>query len=223
MMPVLCGLGIWQLDRAEQKREFLRALEEQEQKPGIRADQLGSVEPDGIGSVRFRGQYLKHGHYLLENRSRNGVQGVEVLSLFEDNSGQVFLINRGWKATSLDRSLAVDPEPVSTELEFIADIHRPQSEGFRLGPLDFSGSSPKRIQYLDMEQLRQDAGSGLYPWSFRLREGEPGSLQARWPVAHIQPEKHTAYAMQWFTMAALLLILYLAYNSELFRGKNTQV
>jgi cytochrome oxidase assembly protein ShyY1 len=48
-----------------------------------------------------------------------------------------------------------------------------------------------------------------FPHSVRLAEGSPGALTRYWPVISTAPEKHRAYAVQWFAMAAVLLGLFL--------------
>jgi surfeit locus 1 family protein len=52
----------------------------------------------------------------------------------------------------------------------------------------------------------------LLPVVVRLREGSSSVLAAQWPIVNIQPEKNTAYAVQWFAMAFALLVCYGFYS-----------
>ena len=46
--------------------------------------------------------------------------------------------------------------------------------------------------------------------SYELRaEAGPGTYETTWPIVAMGPEKHLAYAVQWFAMALALLALYL--------------
>jgi len=48
----------------------------------------------------------------------------------------------------------------------------------------------------------------------RLDAGTPGVFVRDWPVISTTPEKHRAYAVQWFAMAAMLLALHLYYSTR---------
>ncbi|MDC0598886.1 hypothetical protein OAP18_03515 [Gammaproteobacteria bacterium] len=76
-----------------------------------------------------------------------------------------------------------------------------------------SQSWPRLIQSLDPEQMAKQFSHAdnarLFPYSLRLAENMPGMLVHNWPVISTLPEKHRAYAVQWFAMAAVLLLLYL--------------
>ncbi|MFM7783845.1 MAG: SURF1 family protein, partial [Gammaproteobacteria bacterium] len=42
----------------------------------------------------------------------------------------------------------------------------------------------------------------------RLEAGQAGFSEAEWPRVNISPEKHRAYAAQWFGMALALLLVF---------------
>ena len=46
-------------------------------------------------------------------------------------------------------------------------------------------------------------------WLKKAGGGRAAALTIDWPVINVTPEKHTAYAVQWFAMALVLLLLYL--------------
>jgi cytochrome oxidase assembly protein ShyY1 len=55
----------------------------------------------------------------------------------------------------------------------------------------------------------------LFPWELRLAPDQPGGFRRDWPVVNVSPEKHRGYALQWFTMAAALLLLFVFRSSNL--------
>ena len=57
----------------------------------------------------------------------------------------------------------------------------------------------------------------LYPWLVRIDPSEPAALTADWPVVSASPEKRQGYALQWFTMAAVLLLFFLLRSSNLWQ------
>ena len=46
---------------------------------------------------------------------------------------------------------------------------------------------------------------------------QPGALAVDWQVVNVSPEKHGAYAVQWFTMAAVLLMFYVLRSSNMWQ------
>jgi cytochrome oxidase assembly protein ShyY1 len=48
----------------------------------------------------------------------------------------------------------------------------------------------------------------------RIDEGNLGVEQRYWPVVNMAPSKHRAYAVQWFAMAAAVLIIVLLTNTN---------
>ena len=47
----------------------------------------------------------------------------------------------------------------------------------------------------------------LFPYSVRIKAGEPGALAVDWKVVNSGPAKHIGYAVQWFAMSAVLALL----------------
>ena len=66
-----------------------------------------------------------------------------------------------------------------------------------------------------MERASELFGRPFYAYQLRLDRDSPGALQTGWPTVAVQPEKHTAYAVQWFTMAAVLVIMAISAMSNL--------
>ncbi len=76
---------------------------------------------------------------------------------------------------------------------------------------------PKVIQAVEMDKLVAAVGSELFPYPIRLDSGQAGALATDWQVVNVSPEKHHAYAVQWFTMAAVLSVFYLLRCSNLWQ------
>jgi surfeit locus 1 family protein len=72
---------------------------------------------------------------------------------------------------------------------------------------------------LDIDALAETSGATYYPYVVRLRPGSATAFNSYWQDINIQPEKHTAYAVQWFAMALALLMLYLAVAFGFIKSK----
>ena len=84
LLAVLIGLGVWQLQRAQEKRELLA----REALQAVAAP-LGVAEVERLGDPAFRpvrltGRFDAAHSLLLDNRQRGGRPGVELLQPFLD-------------------------------------------------------------------------------------------------------------------------------------------
>ena len=63
--------------------------------------------------------------------------------------------------------------------------------------------------------LKQLLGARPYRAELRLAAQEAHGFRRDWPLANSSPERHRGYALQWFTMAAVLLLLFLMRSSNI--------
>ena len=73
---------------------------------------------------------------------------------------------------------------------------------------------------------QREPGVKLFPHPVRIDSGVAAALTVDWQVVNVSPEKHTGYAVQWFTMAAALFILFILRSTNLWQvltgGSRTQ-
>ncbi|MCX2830856.1 SURF1 family protein [Microbulbifer thermotolerans] len=199
LFPLLLCLGFWQLHRAGEKAAINAAIDARLSSQPRSIIELGE-DLDNYQPVRLHGRYTDE-YYLLDNQTRNGRPGYEVLQIFV-SGGQRWIINRGWVAAP----------PQRNELP---EIHWPMAAkvitGF-LYPVATSDkgrktTSEKRIQRVNtvftgrLQLARPD-------WSIRLTADSDTALVTDWQLLNSPPERHQAYATQWFAMAIALVILW---------------
>jgi surfeit locus 1 family protein len=217
LLPLMTGLGIWQLERASWKQELVDMHEGRG-----RLSPIGLVAASEGGDLQYRRVFAR-GHYdmehqlLLDNRTFNGHAGYHVLTPLKlANLGKVVLVNRGWVPVGSSR--AVLPEIPGTYGEVLVDatIKLPPKRFFRLGEMDEPNTTwPKVVQQLQLDSLGQMLGVKLEPLILLLdKEDQFGFIRDWKPVYGVTPEKHMAYAVQWFTLAVVLLMIYLGVNSK---------
>jgi cytochrome oxidase assembly protein ShyY1 len=223
LVPLMVSLGFWQLQRAEEKSAMAAAFDaRQQQLPALLSslwDQSG--EQLAYAPVQMRGRFLPEAYFLLDNQMREGKFGYEVLDILVLNDGGSVLVNRGWIAGSADRqSLPVVPR-VKGEVAVMGHVYVAPGAPFLLAEQKLENTWPKRIQAVEMDKLtpavstRQDGR--VFPYPIRINAGEPGALVADWQIVNMSPVKHRAYAVQWFAMAAVLLLYYLIRSSNLWQ------
>ncbi|MFA5677046.1 MAG: SURF1 family protein [Pseudomonas sp.] len=220
-LPLLLCLGVWQLDRAEQKRQLQAQIHERRQQPAIALTDLAPSTSPAWRSLHLTGRFDPQRVWLLDNRTRHGQAGVEVLQLFHDQpSGQQLIINRGWLAWPDRRQLPSVPTPEG-RLQLHVEALPDPGQGFRLRSTSGTGW-PKLIAHIELPTLSEQAGVTLTPWTARLQPGSPGALRLEWPALTMPASKHLGYAVQWFALAVALLILFIwaGFRSEPWGNNN---
>ena len=208
--PILLLLGFWQLEREQEKLE-LQALYESRQ--GAETVSLSSVNVEDdlqYVPVKFSGSFDNEHSFLLDNKIFGGKVGFEVLTPFITSEGELVMVNRGWIAQNAYREILPTVELVAGEVELQGSVYVPLGEQFMLGLDAGSDSWPRIIQSLNINSMASALNSSIkpFPYSVRLGSFQPGVYLRNWPVVSTTPEKHRGYAIQWFTMATVLLFLY---------------
>lgn len=203
-LPLLVGLGIWQIERAGEKEARLEQWQQQagnmswveQQESGLQAGQ----------PVTLSGRYSEVS-WLLDNRTRDGVPGYEVLTLFIPDQGSPVVVNRGWlQAPRLREQLPAISRPAG-RLRITGRLSEfPEPPVLKAVPSGEEGW-PKRAQALSHDEARQ-VRNDVAGFVLRLSGPEqPGAYRADWAPDRMGPETHYGYALQWFSLAIALVIL----------------
>lgn len=214
MVPLMVGLGFWQLQRAEEKAALALAFEAQRQRPAVELASLAGAPAEQLAylPVRMRGSFRIGEYFLLDNSIRGGRFGNEVVAVFDLSGGGQVLVNRGWVPADPARLSAPVVSGVAGTVTVTGHIYVAPGDAYLLAAQELQPGWPKTVQALEMEALGaavDTSGGTLFPYPVRIDEGQPGALLTDWLVINISPEKHTAYAVQWFAMAAVLAVFYI--------------
>jgi cytochrome oxidase assembly protein ShyY1 len=203
-LPVLISLGIWQLNRAAEKQLLLDQWQQEAvnlEWPDMVARDLSNGRP-----VTLTGLYGNR-NWLLDNRTRDGMPGYEVLTVFRPVSGPPVVVNRGWVQAPRTRDQLPEvapPDGVFTLRGRISDYPVPPVLGDQ--PLA-SGPWPRRVQSLSEAVARAEIPE--LPGAIVRLSGDhqPGAYRADWEPDLMGPQTHYGYATQWFALAVALTIL----------------
>ncbi len=214
-LPLLLALGFWQLARAAEKEQTLRAFEAQRAAPPIPIGQIDAQEGARLDGrrVALHGRYLPENAFLLDNRVLGGRVGYELLMPFADRSGLTVLVNRGWLPAPPTRDRLPEVETPEGQLALSGEIHVPSSNtALELWATD---GWPSVVQNVDVPALSQRAGLKTFAYLVRLEPSQPGVTEADWPRVNMTPDRHRAYATQWFLMAVVLLLVFMSGGTNL--------
>jgi surfeit locus 1 family protein len=211
--PLLIGLGLWQLDRAQEKRELIAAFE-RGSGPALSLDErlARGVDAALYQPVYLDGSYLGANQFLLDARIiGEGRIGYDVLTPFALAGGRgIVLVDRGFVLQDANRrpraELAVD----GTERRVHGRIARLPRAGVKLGPASESASQdwPRVMLYPERAELEAALGRPVLEPIVLLDADEPDGYVREWRVTDMSPERHVAYALQWFAFAVTLVVIY---------------
>lgn len=213
LVCVLVSLGFWQLQRADQKQLLLDQQATQLVRPVVRL----YPERDTLEKVRFLpvfldGQFDCDHQILLDNKMSNRQPGFHVITAFRPSlGGKSILVNRGWIPMHANRSPDQQYQFCQSQMLRLQGIvnHFP-----RLG-YHFSGSTdsttdewPLMMLELDEKKLSSVLNDAVVGYLLLMDPSIKGGFVRDWHFApNILPEKHIAYAVQWFGLAITLIIL----------------
>ena len=210
MIALTFSLGRWQLNRAAYKTDLAASIEARGREPALDAAAL-LARPDLSDqlhrSVTVRGQWLADKTVYLDNRPMGGRVGFWVLAPLQiEGSAQAVLVQRGWIARDfLDRQRLAAVQTPSGTVEVLGRL------ALWPGKLYAFETDERGLirQNLDIGAYRQETGLPLIDaLVVQTGEGSEG-LQRNWDAPNLGLDKHHGYAFQWFSLSALLLVLYL--------------
>ena len=199
-LPLLTGLGFWQLDRAGQKQVLL-----QQWQSAPELEYLPEIEVATVGSrLALEGLFESDRYYLLDNRTRGGRVGYEVIGVFfPDHHGHTLLVNLGWVEGSASRAELPEVTLPGEWVQLQGRLVQP-SEPLLLARDHWPENRVVRIQQVDMARMSASHPQ-LYPLLLQLDQPLVSGLELGWSIVNISPERHLGYAVQWFGLALVLL------------------
>ena len=216
-------LGFWQLDRADEKRE-IQQQQQQLLEHGeivLTGNILNDSKPVAYQPVTVKGYFDYKHSILLDNKIYNGLSGYHVITPFQlGDSDVVILVNRGWVKASLDRSKlpVLDNEFIDKnkqpELLTINGMVKYPSAEFKLGENSKNNNWPWRIQWLDIKDIRDSLKKNIAEFIILQNKNDDEKFIREWKIIVSPPEKNLSYAAQWFTLAAVLLIIFIITNTK---------
>ena len=217
LLPLLLWLGFWQLQREQEKLEILVHFQARLTEAPVAIQRLSTPDDLAWRRVSLQGEFDAERIYLLDNQIRAGRVGFDVVQLFKVSSNLLVWVNRGWVAGKRLRSELPVVNTPAGDMQVNGYIYIPVGKAFSLeDESTIAQDWPRVIQSVTVPELAAGVdASQVFAHVVRLSDHSPAALQADWPTISVQPAKHRGYAVQWFCMAAALLLFYLWHSSNL--------
>jgi cytochrome oxidase assembly protein ShyY1 len=212
-VAAFCALGVWQLDRAAQKRQLFAAFANAASAPSLDFAQASAAEQDAqrYPHLRVTGRYLPDRGYWLDEQFNGNRVGVHAIGVFAiDGQPDLLLVDRGWLAWDhVPGSAPIAPTLPAGEIALIGLYAPFPGSGLRLGGNALPGQAkwPKLTLFLDAKAIAADLGVAVEP-RLLLLDPEPASgFERVWKPQVFPPERHIGYAFTWFCFAAVAIAI----------------
>jgi surfeit locus 1 family protein len=224
-MALFIRLGIWQLDRLEQRRVFNERVLSQINLPVLKLD-MNTYHED-LYQMEYRkvevvGHYNFQDEIAIRNQAYENRPGVHLVTpLIISGTEQAILVDRGWipdeDFRSGDWSAYAEPGEVTVE----GILRRTQSKpdfGSRTDPTPAPGEERKTAWFfVNVEGIQHQIPYSLLKGAYIQQSADAERVSLPIPTAsevEISEGPHLSYAIQWFIFA---LIAFLAVPILVFR------
>ncbi|CAM2749685.1 Uncharacterized conserved protein [Legionella steigerwaltii] len=204
-------LGFWQVARADEKTKMIFAQKTQErQKPVLWTSQ--KKLPLQYERIVLKGKYLSQ-IFLLDNQHHKHQFGYDVLSPLELSDGTIIIVDRGWVPGELTRRVLPNVQIPKGTVELQGSTYFPSKNQWVLGPaLEEKGNKMIILERVDDQLMSQILQKSVSPFIIRLDKQDTNGFVREWETVSMPPQRHLAYALQWFVMALVVLIIFVALN-----------
>ncbi len=223
-MVIMVRLGIWQLDRSEFKAEKQTVFTQRAAQP-VQELPTGLVNKDDWSyyNVQINGQYQADDSFFVDNVVNNTVTGLLLVTpLRIANSEHTILITRGWLPWGVDRTFLPAIQTPDEKVTLTGLLVPAAEKHFYLNDPDKSDEPDNLWLQLDLKRFMELTDYSMQPLILVLDSGQPGSYERIWQLQDDSwVARHKAYAVQWFGLALMLLIITLVLNFRSSKG-NTE-
>ncbi|WP_214660516.1 SURF1 family protein [sulfur-oxidizing endosymbiont of Gigantopelta aegis] len=219
MISLLIALGIWQLNRAEEKKTQALQISERissetlvlNNNSSIKNTQLLLQKDLAYRQIKLSGHFDITNQYFVDNKKYNTRTGYHVISPFIiEQSQQTILVNRGWVDSGGRRNVLPTVKTNEANITLDGQLSLPVKARFRPGISQPAENLGGIWLYNDLDFYSQLSGTKLVPYILLLDKQNPHGFIRQWPEFKANTEMHVGYAIQWFAFALFSLLAYLS-------------
>ncbi|HEY7610106.1 MAG TPA: SURF1 family protein [Alphaproteobacteria bacterium] len=214
-LPAVLGalaLGTWQVQRLEWKTALIAERQARREEPAL-AGLPAAFDPaqHEFRKVRVEGRFLHGKELYLAARSLRGNPGYQVITPLALAGGGAVLVNRGW--IPLERKAPETRKPGEVEGTVAVEgyLRVPPGQGWFVP----DNEPAKNFWfYVDIPAMAKHAGlADVKPY---VLEAGPAENPGGYPIGGITqfdlPNDHLQYAITWYAMAIIGIVIYLLYH-----------
>ena len=222
LIAALVALGRWQLERAHEKQALYTLFDSGQD--ATRAVDVATPRLPRYQHVEALGAYDSARQILIDNMSNSeGRAGYYVITPFALSGGGWILVNRGWVPVGASRKVKPAVTVPTEEREIKGRADELPRAGMQLGarvplapPYPVVANFPTRAE---IAALLGESTWAVAANLVLLDSGEPDGYLRQWQPPGFPPIRHIAYAVQWFSLAAALVVIYIVTNLRRTDGR----
>lgn len=215
----LVALGIWQLDRAKQKETINEQFTNSTFKNIEEISEIKKFKP-----IKAKGQFNNTQQIIIDNIVQQGAIGQFVITPFElDEKRPLLMVNRGWikKLKSVDYVTDITVNNLWRTIN--GRIGQLPKIGIRNTQIFSNDKSWPRITHFPtLDEISIELKRETFPFILLLSSDDPDGFKREWKPIQSGPKTHYFYAIQWFLMALVLLIISVKQVKTIFKTKNLE-
>lgn len=206
----MIALGVWQLQRMQQKQLRLQSIAQKyvsaPMHPFAVSDRYTDIRDV---PVRVTGTLQSEKVVLIDNQIQQGQPGYDVLVPMLTQQ-KTLLVNMGWVAGSNDRTSLPKIDFPKGEVTLEGVLLQPQLNPMVTETQTNFTHYPLVLQQVDIELLNQQWQSTLPMMIVQRLDSQSAIdlLPSQWHPVVMSPEKHLGYAIQWFGLAIAAVIIF---------------
>ena len=200
-------LGLWQIDRAEEKLKIQNDFNMHVKQMYIDIKEI-SDNPIRYKKIKAKGVFTEP-NFLLDNIIYKHKAGYSVISPFLTDN-KILLVNRGW----VD-NYSRQKKPIIDTPNMMIDIKGYIKYPMKLLELssdNITNDKPYIIQNINIMQISKIIKKEVFPYILNLNEGAKYSYKHTVEKNYNNHLKHYMYAGQWFLFTIIGIIFLLILN-----------
>jgi len=222
LIALFISLGIWQLNRADAKRERLAIYKANSSQAAANLQDIRFSAEKPTEDVRDQlmyrklsvtGKYLSQYLFARDNRQEKGRIGFHVFTPFKvSTNNKVILVNRGWVEMKNHKRVIPDVKTADKEITLSGMAYYLSKPPLELGDKREVSQSRMIVQNINISDLAEDLKLDLYPIVLLLDKNADSGFVRNWKIISAPAEKSTSYAVQWFSFALIIFGLFVGLN-----------
>ena len=215
-LAAFVSLGWWQIGRGREKQALIESFARGTQTSVELVDDVTVDELPRFQHVRAVGHYDASRQVLIDNMpSQAGRPGYRVLTPFvRDGAARLLLVDRGWVPLGPSRAELPRVDDVTAGHRAVSGrLDQLPAPGVRVGQAAAPGDRhwPRVMNFPLPRDLEQALGQPVESRIVLLDPAAPDGYERVWrPSLNFGPERHLGYAIQWFALAIVALVLFVA-------------
>ena len=203
----LVKLGFWQNDRALQKEQRIETIAQLSQTQALSLEKVLS-ETNEINDlpITMNGEFDNEILFLLDNQTNKGQLGYRVYQVFISGEHDV-LVNLGWILGSISRQEMPNVQTITGKYQLSGHVRKIEKGIMLMEQVLVKKEWPLRVQQIEIDKFSTLISRQLLPFVVYLDKTESVGYEKNWQPIVMPPEKHRAYAFQWFSLALAWILL----------------